>query len=126
MAESETLMDLKTLIGLEGDSSQDALLKLIIKNTTAQLRTKLHLGPGKPIPEELGYILTEVAVRRYNRRSNEGMASYGQEGETITFNADDFADFAADIAGWLDDNKPEEAATLGRVRFLNPYGGRRR
>lgn len=96
-----SLDDLKTLLGLAtDDTSQDSVLALILKNTDLQLRFKLALGAGVQVPNELAYIPIEVAVRRYNRLKNEGMASYTQEGESITFNSNDFDDFQADIDDW--------------------------
>lgn len=96
-----SLDDLKTMLGLAtDDTSQDSVLTLILKNTDLQLQFKLALGVGEQVPNELAYIPIEVAVRRYNRLKNEGMASYTQEGESITFNSNDFDDFQADIDDW--------------------------
>lgn len=89
------LQDLKTMLQLE-TTDQDGLLNLIIKNTTKALRFKLGLNAGKEFPGELDYIVLEVCVRRYNRLKNEGMASYSQEGESITFKSDDFDDFLSE------------------------------
>ncbi len=96
-----SLDDLKTMLGLAtDDTSQDSVLALILKNTDLQLRFKLALDAGEQVPNELAYIPIEVAVRRYNRLKNEGMTSYTQEGESITFNSNDFDDFQADIDDW--------------------------
>lgn len=96
-----SLDELKTMLGLAtDDTSQDSVLALILKNTDLQLRFKLALDAGKQVPNELAYIPIEVAVRRYNRLKNEGMTSYTQEGESITFNSNDFDDFQADIDDW--------------------------
>ena len=89
------LQDLKTMLQLE-TTDQDGLLNLIIKNTTKALRFKLGLNAGKEFPQELDYIVLGVCVRRYNRLKNEGMASYSQEGESITFKSDDFDDFLSE------------------------------
>lgn len=89
------LQDLKTMLQLE-TTDQDGLLNLIIKNTTKALRFKLSLSNGNEFPQELDYIVLEVCVRRYNRLKNEGMASYSQEGESITFKSDDFDDFLSE------------------------------
>lgn len=96
-----SLDDLKTMLGLAtDDTSQDFVLALIIKNTDLQLRFKLALDAVEQVPNELAYIPIEVAVRRYNRLKNEGMSSYTQEGESITFNSNDFDDYQADIDDW--------------------------
>lgn len=116
---AEFLDEVKTMLGLKKDD-QDDLLKLIIKNTTASLRVKLALKKGDGIPEELGYIVTEVSIRRFNRLNNEGMSNYSQEGESITYQSTDFDDFAADI----DDYKSQKniaSKSLGTLHVLNPY-----
>ena len=114
-----TLDDVKLLLGFT-NADQDDLLNLIISNTEAGL--KLRVGGVGEVPPELGHVVTEVAVRRFNRRKNEGMSSYGQEGETITFDdAADFDAFADDIDAWLDQH--QQPKSLGTVRFINAYGG---
>lgn len=100
-------------------TDQDGLLNLIIKNTTKALRFKLGLSNGKAFPQELDYIALEVCVRRYNRLKNEGMASYSQEGESITFKSDDFDDFLSDIEDWKKINNAEQAKP--HAKFINPF-----
>ena len=112
-----SLDDLKTMLGLAtDDTSQDSVLALIIKNTDLQLHFKLALGAGEQVPNELAYIPIEVAVRRYNRLKNEGMASYNQEGESITFNSNDFDDFQADIDDWRKRHSPDVLITVDPYR----------
>lgn len=99
----------------EDDTSKDNLLNLIVANTEASLKVKLHKKATEKVPDELNYILLEVAVRRFNRLKNEGMANYSQEGETITFNSNDFDDFKDDINKYLIDNKVQ---SRGVARFI--------
>lgn len=117
----EVLGNLKTMLGVKSDK-QDDLLNLIINNTDQALRFKLELTEDQDFPGELGYIELEVCVRRYNRLKNEGMSSYSQEGESITFNSSDFDDFMDDINLWKRRNQ-KDVKTLGRVQFINPYRG---
>ena len=124
MAEKESVVDieeLKTMLQLTTDK-QDALLKLIIKNTEQALIFKLSLSEDESIPNDLAFIALEVCVRRYNRISNEGMASYSQEGQSITFNSSDFDDFMDDINAWREQNG-KNVRSLGHVQFFNPYRG---
>lgn len=124
MAEKESVVDieeLKTMLQLTTDK-QDALLKLIIKNTEQALSFKLSLSEDESIPNDLAFIALEVCVRRYNRISNEGMASYSQEGQSITFNSSDFDDFMDDINAWREQNG-KNVRSLGHVQFFNPYRG---
>lgn len=123
MAETEDLKNLKVLLAMEGDNSRDTLLNLIIDNTEASLKVKLHRKAKDDIPAELNYILLEVAVRRFNRFKNEGMSHYSQENETITFKDDDFDDFLKDIADWLSDEE-DKPTSLGKVSFISGYQGK--
>ncbi len=115
------LESLKTMLQLTTDK-QDDLLNLIIENTEQALRFKLSLTKDESLPDELGFIALEVCVRRYNRLANEGMASYSQEGQSITFNSSDFDDFEDDINAWRDQNG-KNVKSLGHVQFFNPYRG---
>ena len=114
-----TLADLKTMMEIKTDA-QDGVLNLIIKNTTQALRFKLGLQTDEAFPSELAYIALEVCVRRYNRRKNEGMTSYEQEGQSFTFKSNDFDDFAEDINDWKDANG-KNATSLGTVSFISGY-----
>lgn len=116
-----SLSDLKIMLQLTTDK-QDSLLNLIIKNTEQALSFKLSLSEDESIPEDLAFIALEVCVRRYNRISNEGMASYSQEGQSITFNSSDFDDFMDDINAWREQNE-KNVRSLGHVQFFNPYRG---
>ena len=51
-----------------------------------------------------------------------GMASYSQEGQSITFNSSDFDDFMDDINAWREQNG-KNVRSLGHVQFFNPYRG---
>lgn len=110
------LADLKTMLQI-ADDKRDSILELIKKNTEQALRFKLGLKATDNLPAELDYIVLEVAVKRYNRIANEGMASYSQEGESITFSANDFDEFASDIADWKNDNGLVDDKA-GRFLFL--------
>ncbi|OFM91448.1 hypothetical protein HMPREF2641_01945 [Lactobacillus sp. HMSC068B07] len=114
-----TLADLKTMMEIKTDT-QDDVLNLIITNTTKALRFKLDLKPTEAFPEELSYIALEVCVRRYNRRKNEGMTSYEQEGQSFTFKSNDFDDFDNDINDWKEANG-KNAKSLGTVSFIPGY-----
>lgn len=99
------------------DNKRDDILNLIIKNTTQALSFKLGLKDSVPIPDVLDYIALEVSVKRYNRLANEGMSSYTQEGQSITFSANDFDEFANDIDTWKDENGVKDNNS-GRFLFL--------
>lgn len=115
------LESLKTMLQLT-TYKQDDLLTLIIDNTEQALRFKLSLTKDENVPDELSFIALEVCVRRYNRLANEGMASYSQEGQSITFNSSDFDDFMDDIEAWREQHD-KNAKSLGHIKFINPYRG---
>ncbi len=107
------LKDLKVLLGIpENDTSQDQKLNLILSGTRSRLRALL--GCQEP-PEALNYIITDVAVIRFNRIGSEGLSSHSVEGESLSFSDDDFAGYREDIQAYLDSQKE---AKKGRVRFL--------
>lgn len=99
---NDKLSKLKTYLGLENNNTDfDQTLKLIIENTEMQIKFKLGLVNGfERVPDELGYIPFQVEIKRFNRLKNEGMTSFAQEGESITFNTNDFDEFQSDIDEW--------------------------
>lgn len=107
------LEDVKLLLDIspdEEDAVLDRKLNLIIGNARRQVLS--YLPPEtKEVPEELSYIVTEMAVARFNRIGNEGMSSYTQEGESITYGSD-ISPYLTAIQSWN-----EKHSTKGRVRF---------
>lgn len=107
------LKDLKILLGIpESDNMLDPKLNLILSSATSRLKALLG---GQDPPEELGYIVTDVAVIRYNRIGSEGLSSHSVEGESLSFSDDDFAGYREDIQTYLDNQKKSKR---GKVRFL--------
>lgn len=105
------LNELKLLLGIL-DDSQDEKLKLIISTATARL--KVLLGGLEP-PESLDYIIREVSIIRFNKIGSEGMKSQTVEGESMTFDNNDFSGFMDEIQAFLDTQKD---SVRGKVRFL--------
>lgn len=121
MAETTgTLADLKTMIGPAADKQED-ILKLIIRQTESQLRLRIHKKASEAIPAELAFVVTDVAMRRFNRVGDEGKSASSQDGLSTTWQTNDFDDYADDIATWLTDQA--EHTSLGRATFINAYGG---
>ncbi|MCD2255772.1 phage head-tail connector protein [Lactobacillus sp. CC-MHH1034] len=115
------LDDVKTLLDIT-NTDRDKLLSLILKNTESSLKIKINLESNKVIPDELNYIVTEVAVARFNRIENEGMKQYSQSSQGITFYDSDFDPYLADIELWRKNNDAK-LNSLGSVQFINGYGG---
>lgn len=107
------LNDLKMLLGIADDDTElDAKLTLILSLVTARLKNLLgNIDP----PESMRYIITEVAVKRFNKIGSEGLSSHSHEGESLSFTDDDFKEFSEDIQAFLDAQKE---SARGRLRFL--------
>ena len=97
-----------------GDVDLDELLKDIVDMTSQRLKSLTGL---KEISSDLDYIVVEVSIKRFNRLKNEGMKTYSQEGESIAFDDNDFAEFSTEIKRLA--NKNLGSTT---VQFVNPYG----
>lgn len=97
--------------------NKDRITK-IVENVKARLLLRLK-GRVTVVPDALAFIVVEVAVKRFNRLKNEGMSSYQQEGETISYlsSTSDFDEFSDDISQWLDN----DGASSGKVRFLDGW-----
>lgn len=106
------LREVKTLLGLQ-DNGRDDLLEVVIQSVMDRLG--ILLGGVDTIPDNLAYIVTEVAVIRYNRIGSEGMSSHSVEGESISYTDNDFSAFMAEIEAWRDEQK---GTKRGRVRFI--------
>lgn len=95
------LDDLKRMLGLASreDGELDKKLEWILDTTRARL--KVLLGGIEP-ENDLDYIITEVAIVRYNRIGSEGFQSYTVEGESVGFLSSDFDAYMDDIQAYKD------------------------
>lgn len=105
---------IKELLGInEADTSKDPVISQIVTLVSGRLNTRLGT---KDVPEELQYIVIEVSIARFNRIGNEGMSSYSQTEENISFFGM-FAEFEEDIAAWKD-KQGNGIAQKGGFKFL--------
>lgn len=104
--------DVKVLLDIT-DSDMDAKLTLIIANAEKQVLSYLPDGTSI-VPSVLEYIVCELSIVRFNRIGNEGMSSYSQEGESITY-GDDISPYLPAIQAWLN---TQQNNNRGVVRFL--------
>lgn len=88
---ADTLSSVKTLLSIN-DDEQDALLGKIIDHTQAKLLTYLP-SDKEEVPSKLGFVVEEVAVKRYNRVGAEGMRSESLDGHSTKFQDNDFDEF---------------------------------
>ena len=101
------LENVKELLG--NPKNIDDKLNVIIELTQKRLGNLLSV---KEVPEELEYIVIEVSVIRFNRIGSEGVSSHSVEGESMSFNDDDFDSYDKDIRSWLNNQSDLKKGSL--------------
>ena len=96
------------------DTSLDAQLNDFIDRITDRLLLRLGV---EFLPLELQFIVVETTVKRFNLKGNEGMSSYSQEGESISY-GDLLDEYKEDIALWINNRDRLVDSNLGIVRFI--------
>ena len=96
------------------DTVLDSQLNDFIKRITDRLLLRLGV---LTLPVELQFIVVECTVKRFNLKGNEGMSSYSQEGESITY-GDLLDEYKDDIALWVRTQDKLVDADIGVVRFI--------
>lgn len=103
--------NVKILIG-EVDDDRDKLIDVIIDLTSQRL---INLLDGvEDIPRQLEYIVTEVAIARFNKIGSEGTSGHSVDGESLSFKDDDFDIYLDDIEKYKDSTNTQK----GKVVFL--------
>jgi len=92
-----------------------SMLEFFADTAEKKLRLKAGLSAEDSIPDALSYIVPEYVIKRYNRVGSEGYKTHTVEGESISFEDDDFSEFEDAIAEWLESQK---ISAKGKVRFL--------
>lgn len=114
---NNALKELKIALGIsENNSAQDDLLSLYIQDAESELRLLLSLDDATPVPTGFRVIVRGAAVKKFNRFKNEGMKSYSQEGESISFTANDFNEWQQEIKQYRKDHDGEDEGM-----WVNPY-----
>ena len=113
----DELAKLKLQLGIK-DSKQDDMLSLFLADAESFLRLQIALPDEQELPAQLEPIVRGAATVRYNRCNNEGMSSYSQDGESITFSKSDFDAYADEINAYKKAH-PSSVTTL--VEAVNPY-----
>ncbi|RWZ59888.1 phage head-tail connector protein [Halobacillus fulvus] len=86
----EIEQNVKAVLGIQ-DTLQDQTLSVIIKNTQSHLKIWLKKHAElEDIPEELTFIVEELAISRFQKLGSEGMESESVEGRAVTYREDDF------------------------------------
>lgn len=113
--QSNELNKVKIALQIDDDKFND-LLNLYLEDATSFLKLRLSLDDKDDLPSMMKSIVREVAVKKFNRFKNEGMSSYSQDGEAITFNANDFDEWNDEINQWRKDHHQRNVGM-----WVNPY-----
>lgn len=95
------------------DNEHDDLLQLYLDDATDFLKLRLSVHD---LPDEMQAIVRGAAVKKFNRFKNEGMSSYSQDGESITFSSNDFDEWNNEIEQWKKDH-----TGVNQGKWVNPY-----
>lgn len=95
------LEELKRMLGVSDQEEEELDKKLNWILETTKSRLKVLLGGIEP-GRDLDYIITEVAIVRYNRIGSEGFQSHTVEGESVGFLNSDFDAYLDDIQAYKD------------------------
>lgn len=98
------------------DDRYDDQLKLYLNDATDFLKLRLSLADSDSLPNAMEAIVRGAAVKRFNRFKNEGMSQYSQDGESITFSANDFDEWQDEIDQWKKDQR-----NVNHGMWVNPY-----
>lgn len=109
---SDQLQKLKIALQIT-DNDHDNLLQLYLDDATDFLKLRLSV---QQLPDEMQAIVRGAAVKKFNRFKNEGMASYSQDGESITFSSNDFDEWQDEIDQWKKDQNG-----INKGMWVNPY-----
>lgn len=74
----------KVLLGIT-DNDNEELLREIIDITKSKI---LNYIDNTELPNELEFVLVELAVQRYNRIGSEGIASENVDGKSVSYESD--------------------------------------
>lgn len=105
------LSEIKLVLGIK-EEALDELLSILIDQSRSRL--KILLG-AEEVPEDLEYIINEVVIKRYNKIGSEGTSSHSIDGESLTYESNDFASYLDEIQAWRNAQKGQK---IGRIRFL--------
>lgn len=111
----ERVKELTGTYASTGDAAVDAVVENNIAYIVEAAENALLVLLGNPVslPDNLSYIVVDVACARFNRISSEGAASHDLGGERMTFEADDFLRYMSVINAY----KANEAGGSVKIKF---------
>jgi len=106
------LAELKVYLSIESDQF-DVLFNQILDDTQIQLGSLVG-EVINPLPNQLQYVVIQVAIKRFRRIGSEGMSKESIEGNTKEFYVDDFSEFGYIINSYAN-LIPSDDSESGRV-----------
>lgn len=113
------LLKVKRIQGKPGiDTQEDEALLEIIKDVIKHFKVYVGLPVDAKVEDTWDFIITDVAIKQYNRRGSEGMKSESVDGYSVSYDEsiDDFAKFSALLRGAFD-LPSEGVARKGRMWY---------
>lgn len=100
------------------DTEEDEALKEIINDVIKHFKVYVGLDNNAQVEDTWDFVITDVAIKQYNRRGSEGMRSESVDGYSVSYDEslDDFAKFAALLRGVFD-LPSEGVARKGRMWY---------
>lgn len=89
-----TVMDL-----LEDNSPKVATIHKMVQRRVLVLLPSYGIN-STTVPDELDYIVDELAISRYNRIGSEGMTKESDNGYSVDYVADELANYAQDLTAY--------------------------
>lgn len=107
-----TLDNLKILLNLTEDDSQDEILTILLTNAVSTVN--VYLGVQE-LPKELEFVAEQLAIIKYNKLGSEGIQTEKIDVLSTTYQADELASFKTVLDSYKANNN---LATTKRVKFL--------
>lgn len=113
------LLKVKRIQGKQSnDTKEDEALLEIIKDVIKHFKVYVGLSVDANVDDTWDFIITDVAIKQYNRRGSEGMKSESVDGYSVSYDEsiDDFAKYVAILRGVFD-LPSEGVARKGRMWY---------
>ncbi|MCH3922380.1 phage head-tail connector protein [Limosilactobacillus sp.] len=117
MADNQTVTRIQTLLGVELDDTEKARVQIYVEDAKQAIMTYVASYADDPsiFPDELGYIVDQMALAKFNKFHNEGMTSVSEEGLTLSFSSNDLKDYLPDLQAWIDRKTGADDSMTGRA-----------
>lgn len=106
---------------VDPEVSPEQKMQIVVDLTEQRLLNILPKQKGlklTKVPEELEYIVTNVAMARYARVGQEGMSGYSQDGLNMVFRKDDFDPYMSEINSFGVYDGSEGGSSRGKVKMV--------